>query len=250
MPEHLGQFRQRVVGVGHLDGAHAEQSGRLEIDAEVVEEHRLLRLDVERGAGELVKARIWFADAEHAGFEDRIEQRVHLGHRLGDDTFGRHEIVGEAGRLVGLPPGVDGGDHLRPDIAGEPLEHEPPIELVAERAGLGRPGGGEGVDVDLAPFQAGPGIVVGVGRIDAADEPGRQAALGFQVGERLERAGRDDTAEVEHHRSYRHTLPSRSGPLWGRVDRRRMALDDMQRPQTGMERCGRPRGGDHGSRPA
>src|ERR1700744_5905028 len=106
-------------------------------------------------------------------------------------------------------------------VAGEPLPDPAPLEGVAERPGPRRPGGGEGVDVDLAAFEARPRVVVGVGGIDAADEPRWQAALGLQMGERLERAGGDDTAEVEHHRSYRHTLPFRSGPIMGSVRRRR-----------------------------
>src|ERR1700728_3364919 len=47
VPEHLLELEQRFVGIGHLDGAHAKGSSGLEIDAQVVEEDRLLGLDAE-----------------------------------------------------------------------------------------------------------------------------------------------------------------------------------------------------------
>ena len=103
--------------------------------------------------------------------------------------------------------GVDGGDHLWSDVPRQLLEYEPAVELVSEGAGLGLPRRREVVNADLVPFQARPGVVVGVGGVDGADEVPRKAALRLQAGECLEGARRDDAAEVEHHRLYRHTLP-------------------------------------------
>ena len=89
----------------------------------------------------------------------------------------------------------------------ELFEHEPAVELVSEGAGLGRPGRRECVKPYLVPLQARPGVVIGVGGIDGADEAWRETPLHLQVCEGLEGARRNDATEIEHHRSYRHALP-------------------------------------------
>ncbi len=74
-------------------------------------------------------------------------------------------------------------------------------------------GGEQGVEsrrVDLGPFKQGPGIAVGIGGIDLADEILRQAAFRFEPVERLERRGGNNAAEIENNRlviSLRHAHP-------------------------------------------
>ena len=54
------QLCQRPVRVAHLDGAYAEGAGRLEVDPEVIEEHRLLGLHANPRAGQFIKPGIGF----------------------------------------------------------------------------------------------------------------------------------------------------------------------------------------------
>jgi hypothetical protein len=67
------QFRQRLVGVAHLDGAHAQGAGRLEVDPEVIEEDRLLGLHADRRAGEFIEPGIWLPYPQDPRFEHGIE---------------------------------------------------------------------------------------------------------------------------------------------------------------------------------
>ena len=67
-----------------------------------------------------------------------------------------------------------------------------PLGLVGER-------GVERLAVDLAAFEPGPRVGVGVGRVDAPDEVRRQPVRRLVPVERLERAGEDHAAEVEEH---------------------------------------------------
>jgi hypothetical protein len=60
------ELGESLVGVGHLDGAHAEGAGRLEVDPEVIEKHRLLGLNTDRRAREFIKAGIGFAYPQDA----------------------------------------------------------------------------------------------------------------------------------------------------------------------------------------
>ena len=66
MFEDAGQFGQSLVGVGHFDGVHAKGAGWLEIDAEVIEEDRLLGAHAEGCAGEFIEAGIGFAYPQDA----------------------------------------------------------------------------------------------------------------------------------------------------------------------------------------
>ncbi len=179
---------------------------RLEVDPEIVEEDRFLRFHAEGGAGNFVEAGIGFADPEDARFEDGVEECVHAGDLVGRGGRLRREVVRQARRLVGRPARLDGRDHLGTDLAGEPLEHETTVDLVAERARLCGPPCRKGVDADFVAFQLRPGVVVRIGGVDGADETRGKPLFGLEAGERLERAGRDDAAEIEHHRAYLHPL--------------------------------------------
>ena len=66
------------VGVRHLDGDHAELARRLQVDAQVVEEHRLVRFDVEALTGEEIEARIGLSDPYDRGLHHRVEEAEHV----------------------------------------------------------------------------------------------------------------------------------------------------------------------------
>ena len=65
------------VGVADLDRRHAHRPGRLEVDAEVVEEHALGRLDAEQLAGDRVERRLGLAHADLARLDDDVEAGHH-----------------------------------------------------------------------------------------------------------------------------------------------------------------------------
>ena len=153
-----------------LDRRHAHRLGRLEVDAEVVEEHALGRLDVEQLAGPLVEAELGLADADLARLDDGVE----LGHHRGDLgpvrrlVVAPHDVVGQAGRLVaGGDDAVERRDHLRAHVAGQQREHVGARHLVAERLGLLGEDAVEALVVELGALQAGPRVEVGIGGVDA-----------------------------------------------------------------------------------
>ena len=82
-------------------------------------------------------------------------------------------------RREGLDPA------LRPVLIGSHLDSQP--------AG-GKFDGASGV---LAALEARPRVGVGVARVHGAQEPGRQAALGLEPRERVERTGGEHAPEVE-----------------------------------------------------
>jgi hypothetical protein len=90
-------------------------------------------------------------------------------------------------------------DHGRPHVTGQQRQHVTTTHVTTQRAGLSGELLVELVDPDRAPLEARPGVVVGVGGVDRTDETGRQAALGLEASERLERAGGDHATEVEEH---------------------------------------------------
>ena len=188
-------------GVGHLDGVHPERPGRLEVHTEVVEEHALLGPDAQCLACQLVEAGIWLAHAQHAGLEHSVEKRVDSGDFDRKDRLRPGEVVGETGGLVRHPAGTDRRDHLRPDLSGEPFEHQPPVQFVAQGSGLRRPERPERLHVDLSTLELRPRIGLVIGGVHRADEVDREPAFRLQVGEGLEGARRDHPAEVEHHGS-------------------------------------------------
>src|SRR5438445_9337092 len=54
----------RLRGVDDLDRCHPHLAGRLQVDSEIVEEHRFVRLDGELVARHLVEARVGLANAD------------------------------------------------------------------------------------------------------------------------------------------------------------------------------------------
>ena len=114
---------------------------RLEVDAEVVEEHAASSgFDVEQLAGHLVEARVGLAHADLARLDDDVEERHHLGHlRLAIDMTGcGDEVVGEAAVFSRSRAAADAP---RPSRDGArrraALEHVAARRRVAGRGGLG-----------------------------------------------------------------------------------------------------------------
>jgi hypothetical protein len=107
---------------------------------------------------------------------------------------------------------AQGLDHLGPELAAQPRQHGVAVDPVAGGRGLRLEQLDEARQVDLAALQAGPGVGVGVGGVEPADQPRREPGVGLVASERLERAREDDPAEVEDDRAYRHRIP--------RLDRR------------------------------
>jgi hypothetical protein len=64
----------------------------------------------------------------------------------------------------------------------------------------------EALSVDLCALEKGPGVGVGIGGVDGADEVSRQAFLGLVPVEGLEGRGGEDPAEVPDHRLDAHAL--------------------------------------------
>ena len=69
-------------GRQHLDRRHAHGACRLEVDAEVVEEHASLGSISSELARDLVEARVGLAHADLARLDDHVEQGHHLGDLL------------------------------------------------------------------------------------------------------------------------------------------------------------------------
>src|SRR3546814_4110740 len=67
-------------------------------------------------------------------------------------------------------------DHARPHLAGDQRQDVAAMHVLAERAGLGLEQRAEGKRIDLAALEARPGIGMGIGGIDLAQEVARQAA--------------------------------------------------------------------------
>ena len=179
--------------------------GGLEVDAEVVEEHALGRLDAEQLAGRRVEQRLGLADADLARLDDDVEAGHHGGD-LGPPALGlvvaADDVVGQAGRLVpGGPHLVERGDHLRAHLAGQQRQHVGAGHLVAERRRLLGERHVELGVVELGALQPGPRVDVGIGGVHRSDEVERDPPLPLVVPEGLEGAGEDDAAEVPQYRS-------------------------------------------------
>src|SRR5262249_20043143 len=108
----------------------------------------------------------------------------------------RH-VVGQAGDAVARAQRADRGDHLGPDLARQPGQDEAGVDGVAVGAGLGLEPGAERGLVEFAALHARPRVAVGVGRVEALEEAGREAGRALVGQEAVDRARQDDAAEVE-----------------------------------------------------
>ncbi len=186
-----------------LDRRHAHLAGRLEVDAEVVEEDALGRVDAEQVAGGGVERRLRLAHTDLARLDDDVEALHHRGD-VGTQVLavGRGDVVRQARRpQPRCPHTIEGGDHLLAHLTTEQGEDIGPGDLVTERRGLLGEGGIEPGVVELGALQPSPGVGVGIGSVDGADEVGGQPVQLLEVAEGLEWAGQDDAAEVPQHRS-------------------------------------------------
>src|SRR3954453_5800170 len=78
--EDLLELGDRRARLADLDGRHAHRLRRLEVDAEVVEEHALARFHLEQLARPGVELGLWLADADLARLHDDVELGHHRGH--------------------------------------------------------------------------------------------------------------------------------------------------------------------------
>jgi hypothetical protein len=190
---------QRHLGVGDLDRGHAHGPGRFEVDAEVVEEHDMSGGHAGELTGEPVEAGVGLAAAGPGGLHHHVEggQEVAVVHR----GSGHDEVVGQQrSGEPGLAAASDGERHGRADITEDGGHHGSGVEGPACGQGLGLEAPGEGVEVDLTTLEGRPGVGVGIGGVEPADEAVGQAGGGLVVAERVEGAGGDDTAEVPEDR--------------------------------------------------
>jgi hypothetical protein len=198
-PEQRLQLGQRVVGVADLDRRHAHRPRRLQVHAEVVEEHDLLSAGAEGAEHEVVGGRVGLAHADLRRLDDDVEQLVEAepGGALvhGDDV-----VREQRGAEAVLPAAAHGAEHAGTQVAAEQLQHLAAVDPMAEGRRLLGERVGEGVDVDLAALQAGPRVRVGVGGVDPAQEPVGEPALGLVAGERVERRCRQHATEVPEDR--------------------------------------------------
>jgi hypothetical protein len=109
------------------------------------------------------------------------------------------QVVGDAAGAEAAPDLAQRRDHGGADVAGEQRQHVAAAHLGAERAGLLGKQSVERVDVDLGALEFRPSILQVIGRVGAADDVGRQAALALETGKGLEGRGGDHPAEVENH---------------------------------------------------
>ncbi len=78
------------------------------------------------------------------------------------------------------------------------------IECAARRCGLGLKEVAELLEADVVALDLGPRVGIGIRGVQRANEVGRQIVFALVSGERIERAGEDDTAHVEQHGSNGH----------------------------------------------
>ena len=138
--DHRFELGEGVGGVDDLDRGHAHGGGRLEVHAEVVEEHHLGRLDPAPLAGELVEARVGLPHADLAALDHVVEQAERVvaaaGPGTGREVVEADPVVGEAGRHQPLAAPPHRLDHRRADLAGEQRHQLPGGHLVALLAAL------------------------------------------------------------------------------------------------------------------
>src|SRR5579871_416381 len=101
------KFGDRLRAVDYLDRGHAHGARGLQVDAEIVKIHAMLRIDAERFRHHLVDTWIWLAQADLRRLDDVIEQHhdlraVDRPAALAADRVGR-KVVGDA---AGLEPGL------------------------------------------------------------------------------------------------------------------------------------------------
>ncbi len=110
-------------------------AGGLEVDAEVVEEHALGRLDADELAGDLVEAGLGLAAPDLARLDDVVEHHHHVTdvHAL----LAADDVVRQTGGPVaGADHAVERVDHLGAHVAGQQSEHVGARDPMAERLGL------------------------------------------------------------------------------------------------------------------
>ena len=83
---------------------HAERASGLEVDAEIVEEHRLVGRHAGALARDAIERRLGLAHADLARLDDVIDEREHLGDLGGAlAVYARAMSDGVDGLLVGAP---------------------------------------------------------------------------------------------------------------------------------------------------
>jgi hypothetical protein len=116
------------------------------------------------------------------------------------------DVVGDAADLeAGGLAGLQRRQHPRPQVAIEQGQDVGPAHGVTQARGLLQEQRVETGGVDLGALEAGPGVGVGIGRIDRADEVVGQATLDLITPEGLERRGGEHAAEIPDHRLDRHS---------------------------------------------
>ena len=159
------------------------------------------------GAHHLIDAGVRLADPSFGAFDYRVE----LGHdaRDGEGLFGRRghtrpftcrDIVGDAAHLELSLTEHQGLDHGRADIAGQKRQNIGSANGLTESFSLLGEHHVKGGAIDFGPFEQGPSIGVGIGRIDGADKVQRKATLGLIPIKGLEGRGGENTAEVPNYR--------------------------------------------------
>ena len=108
-----------------------------------------------------------------------------------------HEVVGETADGHPFPAAAYRLDHLRSQIARKQREHGTGVELVARLPCLGFVEVEKLLDRHLAALQPSPGIVVGIARVELADQPRRKPVCAFERGKGLKGARGDHAAKVE-----------------------------------------------------
>ena len=219
--------RAPVAASIDLDRGHAHGPGRLEVDAEVVEEDAPRRARRRaRSQRQLVEARVGLAHADLARLDDDVEQRHHLvPSRLAVDVPGRRSTKLLV-RQRGLRAARGSGARPRPSRVG-PRRRAAAMHVArrrpswpAARASASN-SVAELVERHLAALELRPRVGVGVGRVEAADEV-RRAGRSRLVRRRTPRTG--STGSRRRSRTARLRSPGQPrSPVRGRPTSRSRA---------------------------
>ena len=190
-----------------LDGCHAHGAGRLEVDAEIVEEDAGLpapRPAARRRGGR----RRAPACARPASRDSTTASNSAIASAIsrarGPSSSGRAHIVGEAGGPVAGRDRPERRHHARPHRALDEVEDFAGVQPVAERRRLGLEAPAEFAarSISLRSNSA-QALLSGLRLLMRRTAPFRQAAGALVAGKGVEGAFRQHAAEIPEHRLYR-----------------------------------------------
>ena len=200
------ELGERVVGIDDLDRGHAHRARRLEVDAEVVEEHGLGRVDVERGrararrcAGRACAVPRPPTRRRRRSRARRAARRARSGRRVAAQLFVSAAVRSPPSRMRAIAVSHRGPRRRSRcrsvAMSSRRVEREPGRRALRPRA---RRRTRRCVSSPRSSAAHAPvSLLV---RMSARTVPGVEAGVAVVRVERLERRREHDAAEVEDHR--------------------------------------------------